>query len=648
VDDIKLMLDQLSELSNEQIEALNEQILSEFDSVEAQEYTPEIVEQMTALADALDAVKSEARSREAQAEELANRAAEATTRVREVAGDAEVIESEDADEEKPEEEDETEEVKDPTEASTATDAAAEFTSTETEAATAVPAEDAEAAVEAEDEVTETPDAPVEETQTTDEDADTGTEFASEEATAATETTDADSEFTADAEDQPEAEEPTTPTEEPTQAQEEESPVTAATDGAIQAPADRRPDVTPETKAIPVTITAGADIPGVAAGSELKDAHDIAVRMGERLHSLRNVHGGDGEQHIVARVNTEYPSDRFLTGNVKETAAKIENVAGPAAIVAAGGFATPLEQRYDVWGLPYTNARPVRDSLPSFQADRGGIRFIVPPVLSDYEDAVGVWTEANDIAAAGVDGPTKAVMTVTGAEERTAVLDAITLQLQVGNLFARAYPELLARHNELALVQHSRLAERTLVAKIDAASTQVTAAKVLGFARDFLVQIRKAAAAYRSRHRIDNRTNLRAIVPSWVVDAVAADLTMQMPGDDTLSTSVQEVNRLLGDAGVTVTESPDLSLFPAQGAGALTNWPASFEWYLFSEGTFLFLDGGTLDLGIIRDSTLISTNDYRMFVETFEGLAFVGVESLAITSSLVVSGEAAALVDSTPA
>jgi hypothetical protein len=59
---------------------------------------------------------------------------------------------------------------------------------------------------------------------------------------------------------------------------------------------------------------------------------------------------------------------------------------------------------------------------------------------------------------------------------------------------------------------------------------------------------------------------------------------------------------------------------------------------------LFLDGGTLDLGIIRDSTLVGTNDYKMFVETFEGIAMVGVEALAVTSTINVNGAAAALRD----
>ena len=59
---------------------------------------------------------------------------------------------------------------------------------------------------------------------------------------------------------------------------------------------------------------------------------------------------------------------------------------------------------------------------------------------------------------------------------------------------------------------------------------------------------------------------------------------------------------------------------------------------------MFLDGGTLDLGVIRDSTLVGTNDYTMFVETFENVALVGVESLQVTSTINVNGVAAALRD----
>lgn len=43
------------------------------------------------------------------------------------------------------------------------------------------------------------------------------------------------------------------------------------------------------------------------------------------------------------------------------------------------------------------------------------------------------------------------------------------------------------------------------------------------------------------------------------------------------------------------------------------------WYLFPEGTFSRADAGTLDLGVVRDSTLNSTNDYRYFAESWEAI-----------------------------
>jgi hypothetical protein len=126
----------------------------------------------------------------------------------------------------------------------------------------------------------------------------------------------------------------------------------------------------------------------------------------------------------------------------------------------------------------------------------------------------------------------------------------------------------------------------------------------------------------------------------------ADLALNMPGDGTLAVAQSEINGYVKARGVNLTTSLDATVFGAQGAAALLEFADSFTWYLFAEGSFLFLDGGTLDLGIIRDSSLVGTNDYKMFVETFENVAFVGVESLAITSTISVNGVAAALRDTT--
>ena len=421
-------------------------------------------------------------------------------------------------------------------------------------------------------------------------------------------------------------------------------MTAAAEQPFEAPADRQP-VVQVSEAAPVAITAGADIPGYTAGSTINDMNEVAQAMEKRIHSLRRVNGGDGEQHIVASITTQYGESRTLSTDAESNSAKINAVVGQEALVASGGHAAPFEVKYDIFGLGSTTNRPVRDSLPKFQADRGGIRFVTPPSFAsgDYADAVGIWTAATDTLPYS---NVKNSLTVSAAAEQTVSTDAVTLQLQFGNLMTRAYPELIARHNELALVQHAREAEQNLLSKIGNASTAVTTTSTIGLGRDFLVQVRRAAVAYRSRHRIDPKTQLKAIIPSWVYDAMAADLTLAMPGDGTLAVSESEINGYLALSNVTLTPSPDLNVFGAQAATGLLEFPNSFSWYIFAEGSFLFLDGGTLDLGIIRDSTLVGTNDYKMFVETFENVAFVGIEALKVTSTIIVKGTATALVAGT--
>ena len=66
-------------------------------------------------------------------------------------------------------------------------------------------------------------------------------------------------------------------------------------------------------------------------------------------------------------------------------------------------------------------------------------------------------------------------------------------------------------------------------------------------------------------------------------------------------------------------------------------PDTCEVLLFGEGSWLFLDGGTLDLGIVRDATLTSTNDALVFAESFEEVALVNGESVALSMDLCPDG-----------
>jgi hypothetical protein len=686
MDQIKDMMDQLADLDSDQVTDLQNSIIKEFESVEKEDPTPQTVDAMSSLADMLDTVRGEFKRREAAAQELAQRAAEAASRVHgndgekdmesdsekkeempaeteamaempveeempaeapseEVpAAEAPVAEEMPAEEEAPSEamdEEKKKEEEKMSEASTEADKTAEFSTESNLTEAAAVAEDAvvadgsepEAAAEAEvvAEAAAEAEAPVAE-------AVEAVEVVADEAVASDEAA-----AVADVADGAEAS-VVTPEEIPTESMTQESmeaPVTASADNLnIEVPADRRPIT--ETSAAAVAITAGADIPGYTAGSSMDSMSDVSVAMEKRLHALRRVNGGDGEQHIVASITTQYPEGRTLTQDAESNWAKVQAVTGPEALVASGGHSAPFEVKYDIFGLG-TTARPLRDALPRFQADRGGIRFVTPPVLSSYANAVGIWTAAND-SAETPSPSSKLSLTVAAASELTVATDAVTLQLQFGNLMSRAYPELIARHNELGLIQHAREAEGQILTRLTALSTAVTSTSLIGVARDFLVTLGRAAANYRGRHRLEADAPLRVIAPAWIKDAMAADLALAMPGDSTLN-AYAEIDGFVASRNINITYHID-DFTDSQSAAALNEFADTFVWYMFAEGTFLFLDGGTLDLGVIRDSTLVGTNDYKMFVETFEGVAKIGVESLKVTSTIAVNGVAAALRDTT--
>ncbi len=665
MDSIRESLDRLSELAPEELSALQEKIATEFGSLSdsiGETPTREAVDAMNELADANDVIVAETERRVAEAAELSAAAEEAISRMS--AGEATEGEATDVAEEGAEvvsEETGEEEL-----------AAAPKEEEEEEA----PADEAPADAPADDEVVEEAPADAEEDDEEKKkdlkpfsaESETATEAVAEvpaEAEAAVETAteaeaalEAPAEAEAAVEEAPVAESATeTPNETVAEFATEEDSITESpveTVTASNTPNEQfeaLADLSPAPKAVaPVVITAGADLPGITAGSEFSSVKEVAQALLSRKHVMGRTSGGDGEQHTVASFTTTFPSDRMLNANdIEGNRSKINAVTSPEAVVAAGGLTAPVETSYEIFELGETSVRPVRDALAVFGADRGGLRFMTPPVLTDLEGAVSVWTMQDDIDASTAEAPNpvKPCLRVAAGVEVTVYIDAIPLCLTFGNLSSRAYPELVERHTQLAMVQQARFAETRLLTRIGALSTQVSAASQLGAARDIFVQLEQAAAAYRSRYRLDPSAPLRTIFPEWFKNALRADLTKQLPGDGrdgTFNLAEAEINKWFSTRNINVSwhlDGETGQIFGAQADGALLGFPANVIWYLFSEGTFLFLDGGTLDLGLVRDSTLNGTNDYKVFVETFEGVAKVGVEALRVTSALAIKGSSSA-------
>jgi hypothetical protein len=440
---------------------------------------------------------------------------------------------------------------------------------------------------------------------------------------------------------------------PAPTSQENNPVTVTTEvREPEVPEDRAPVVA--SGGFNQTIVAGASLQGIESGAVFKKGlPEVTEKMTKRIQQLQGL-GGDGEKVLVASIRNDIPEERFLKfGDPIGNRTKIDEAISLDTITAAGGCCAPLETRYDLFGIGDTD-RPVKASLAGFGADRGGIRFFEGPTLDSIGAAVGFWTCADDAAVDAADPDTwKVCARVDCPDESESLVQAVTLCLTFGVMQSRVFPEMVTANNNLSLVAQARLSESALLAQIKAQSKAVTGGTVaagLSFLRTLLVTVDRAAAYYRDRHRLAPTTPLRARFPVWMLAAIDADMVLQPPSTaqmaDNFGMSQDEVLSFFRDRNINVTWTLDTpnpgtngggQYADIAGGGAIPGFPATMDWSLSIEGSFLFLDGGSLDLGIVRDSTLVRTNDYQTFAETFESAVRVGGEALWVTSPVEITG-----------
>lgn len=388
-------------------------------------------------------------------------------------------------------------------------------------------------------------------------------------------------------------------------------------------------------------TSLADLPTAPAGTEL-DRWTLAD-AGLDLHNRLARSTVSGKQY-VARLNFSYPEERTLRREAQAhvNSGKIEAVTQVEALTAAG-ICNPLETLYDINVVGVTQ-RPVRDALARFAVDRGGIQYRMPMDALVMTDGLGIWTVADD-EEVGTDpetDPDKTCAIIDCPDVVTAVVYSTYLCLQYPNFSARFDREWVDATTRAAMIAWARFAENQLLSRILAGSKLIYQDTVISATRDVLVAIDKTVAYYRNRHRLDGMVPLRMILPRWVLDLFRADLARGFPGDlDALAVAdttimgwfrargVNVTFHLDGLAGATVNSQVIPNQFYANvAAGAvIPEFIDKIDSVLFAEGDWLYLDGGTLDLGLVRDSTLNRINRYQQFVENFEGVAFNGVESL---------------------
>jgi hypothetical protein len=401
---------------------------------------------------------------------------------------------------------------------------------------------------------------------------------------------------------------------------------------------------------PATLVAAGGLEDVRAGKVL-DRMSLAsvmkitaIRKGPPIKSKSGVE----EKFRVASAHYNFPEDRILdptdwSVNSDKIARVIPaGVPGLNGLVASGGLCAPLTPIYSMPNYA-SQARPVRDALPSFQADRGGVNVPEATIIGDITSAISLISEEED--ALGGTFATKSCQDLECAAYTEVPVSIIAHCREYGNLNARAWPEKIAHENDLTMAAHARTAETFLLDRIKALSVNVTnGAETLGALIYMVDGIVKAGFGIRTRLRMDSEAVLRVLLPDILPYLLQLD-TVQTQFDrfrsrDQLVAYLRSFNLVpsfyMDSPSTGTSQIADAS----QTEAAIDPLPDTLQWAIFPEGAFIHVDGGSLELGLVRDSTLNSTNDFQIFGETFENVARIAPAQAAywVTSDLCASGQ----------
>ena len=409
-------------------------------------------------------------------------------------------------------------------------------------------------------------------------------------------------------------------EEPEEEAVEEVPetVTAAAKPELSAIMRRQPKTSrPDTRN---SMVASAD------GAVISTTREFGERMIAAHETGRTKKGGGRELFSVGQFSTKnthpYTATDSLSDNFMELQRMRRDLEGQS--LTAAGFSAPAQPVYDFFSIS-TETGLVQ--LPTFNAPRGRVTFPVSPSFDtlyasqSISDALGgnPYTGAEDEL-----GLSKSKYTPANPSSTTCEVSGRPKIVEFSNFDQLFNPEFVSHMESETMRAHAHLVnEDHLIALVALATavgggnpgggTLVNVSQIVGF----------EAKRYRDKYRMDPNAPLDLIAPAWLQDALAADVIARSATVD-YANAVARANAVWTGLGVRVQYVWDWQSLLGFGA-----YPATVDLLFYAPGTFVRLDGGSIDLGIVRDSTLNLTNDFQTFAETFEGVCMPGHEAILI-------------------
>lgn len=411
------------------------------------------------------------------------------------------------------------------------------------------------------------------------------------------------------------------------------PATTEPEVVVAAASKPTPSVAiPEATTPNVIIAAAVDVPQYYVGQRL-DPNTLADALHNKARMLSDSRGAQ-TVYPVATIERPFGEGYDLEGlDQSATWDAISAGTQPSALVAAGGWCAPSQTVYDLFETECTSDNLF--TLPTFKVTRGGIRWPVFVAHDETSNPGFVWTEENDIAATG-GTPTKPCVRIPCPTFTECRLDATGLCITAGNLMDRAYPEQISWFIARAMRAYERNSAARQLNLVLADTVPISIAATFGAASAVVAAILLQAAAYRQLHGLCGGETLDVVAPNWLSDIFKADIARQ---DGSLASGSlvtdAEVSAWFSAAGLNLKYIDHWQNFTQP---ALT-WPTTVQVLLGYPGSYVRFDGGRLDLGVVRDSTLNATNDYTaVWLEEFYCVGRRGPQARLLTIPVCPLGE----------
>jgi hypothetical protein len=377
--------------------------------------------------------------------------------------------------------------------------------------------------------------------------------------------------------------------------------------SARAAAARNSERPPAPTRSPVVITASADVPGFATGSEIEGLSGAAAAVRNRAKGfpkfsggIENFQGDAIRRFPVAQFTRDFPEDLIANGNndqeVMEHAGRETRLPG-GSLVAAGGWCAPSETLYDLCQPETTDGLL---SLPEFQVTRGGIRTTKGPDFSDVFDAVGnIYTEAQSIAEVE-----KTCYEVDCPPFEETRLDAVYTCIKVPLLQNAAYPELTQNVLARAMIAHQHKVSASMITRIVAKLGSALTPTGLGaVSTDTLEALELAANYRRQQYRISMTASMEGFAPFWMKGAIRSDLARRN-GMDAVNVTDAMINGYL--------QSRLISLQWVYNWQPLTDgvaYPATVDVALYPSGSFSKGVEDVISLDAVYDAAELQQNRY---------------------------------------